>query len=83
MALEFLEILWGRGLDRGRSSLWISHSFPPPLTCVEGMVRVPFLQLRIGKGSALQEEVDKMLEKSALELVDHLGPGYYSRLCLV
>ena len=32
---------------------------------------------------ALQGEVDKMLEKGSLELVEHLGPGYYSNLLLV
>ena len=35
------------------------------------------------KAQTLQEEVDKMLQKGALELVKHLGPGYYSRLFLV
>ena len=32
---------------------------------------------------ALQEEVDKMLQKGAVELVDQPGLGYYSRLFLV
>ena len=35
------------------------------------------------KAQALQGEVDKMLQKGTLELVDHLGPGYYNRLFLV
>ena len=35
------------------------------------------------KAWVLQEEVDRMLGKGALELVEHPGPGYYSHLFLV
>ena len=35
------------------------------------------------KAQAPQVEVDKMLEKGTLEVVDPLGPGYYSQMFLV
>ena len=35
------------------------------------------------KAQSLQKEVDKMLQKCTLELVDHPGSGYYSKLFLV
>ena len=63
--LESTYFLRSWGLDSGNSPLQISCSIPPPPTCVEGTSQVPFLQVLWG-------EVDKMLEKGTLELVDHL-----------
>ena len=57
-----------------------SHHLPP-VACE--MVEC----LSYGSGpvmaQAVQEEMDKMLGKSTLEIVKNLGPGYYNRLFLV
>ena len=85
MALEGLAIFQGRGLEGGGLLLWLSCPVPPPrlpLTSEE-LVEFPSYGLVSVKAQTLQAEVDKILEKGALEIVDPPGPGYYSRLFLV
>ena len=68
--------LQSRGLNSGGSPLLVYCPHPPSPTNVTGASRVPVLCLESAKVKALQE-VDKMLEKRTLELVDHPGLGYY------
>ena len=56
------------------------HHIP---TVSEEPSEFPSYTLASAKSQALQGEVNKMLKKSILELVDHLGLGYYSQLFLV
>ena len=53
----------------------------PPLACTS----IPFRTYRPGSSrwTALGQEVSKMLDKGALEIVDDHSPGFYSRLFLV
>ena len=51
-ALEFLALLHDRGLDGGSPLLQMSHSLPPPLTCVTRTSWVLFLWLGVCKGSS-------------------------------
>ena len=82
VALELLEFLWSEGLNSGDSSFRVYCPSPPPPTCVAEPLEFPSYALGSAKVQALQE-VDRMLEKNDLELVVHLGLGYYSRLFLV
>ena len=56
------------------------HHLPPML---QEPLEFPSYSLRSLKAQAFQDEVDKMLGKSALELVKIPGPGLYSMLFLV
>ena len=53
------------------------------LTVLREPPEFPSYTLGSAKGQALQKEVNRMLQKSTVEPVDHLGLGYYSRLFLV
>ena len=77
-----MEFLPDRGLDSGGPPLRISHSIPLPPNCDAGHLKFHSYISGSAKAQAL-EEVDKMLEKGTLELVDHPDPGFYSRLFLV
>ena len=55
------------------------HLFPVP----QEPLKFPSCALGSAKADAIQEEVDRMLQKGILELVDHPGLAYYSRQFLV
>ena len=62
-----------------------SHSVPFPHLKPVSWDLIEFSSYSSGsmKAQALQEEVDKMLGKGALALVEHLGPVYCISLFLV
>ena len=49
---------------------------------IPGLLRSPIINLP-GNRLALEGEVDRMLDKGAMELVNQPGPGFYSQLFLV
>ena len=61
----------------------ISCPLPPPPTCVTEPLKFPSYTSGSAKAYTLQGQMDKMLERGGLELVDHSGPGYYGWLFLV
>ena len=83
MALEFWGFLQSRGLTCGSSLLLVHHSLSPLLPVSSKPLKSPYYGLSSVKAQALLGEVDKMLEKGILELVVHLGLGYYSWLFLL
>ena len=83
VALEFLSLMWRRGIDCGSPLAWVPYPVPSSSICALGAVGVPLLQLGLGQSLHSSGRDSKMLEKGALELVDQPAPGFYSRLFLV
>ena len=73
MALTILEGAWKRALDSGDALLRVLMFIPPYLTYDAGTHGVPFLWFGSVKGHTLQEEVEMMLGKGALELFENSG----------
>ena len=83
MALTFLLFLQSGGPNGEDSSFLVPSSLPPTPTCVVGTSRIPFLCRGVCQGSGTSWRSGQDAGEVALELVDRLGPGYYSRLYLV
>ena len=83
MTLAFFELFRSGGLDCRGPPLGIQdlfHHLPP---VVREPVEFPSCSSGSAKAQALWEEVNKMLQKGALELSHQPGPGFYDRLFLV
>ena len=81
--MERLAGPWVRRLYSGGPSLQLSSSISAPSPVSRKSVEFPSYGSGSVMNQALQAEVDKILEKCALDLVDHPGVGYYSHLFLV
>ena len=70
--LQVWEFRGGRKLGGQCSAFWLSH-YSPPVS--REPINFPSYSLRTVTAQALQEKVDMILEKRALELVMNPGPG--------
>ena len=82
-ALKSLEGSWGERLGSGGPSLWMPSLVPPPAACVLGAGRFPSVSSGSVEAQAHEVQVDKMLEKDTLEVIDLQGLAYFSCLFLV
>ena len=76
-ALKSLEGSWGERLGSGGPSLWMPSLVPPPAACVLGAGRFPSVSSGSVEAQAHEVQVDKMLEKDTLEVIDLQGLAYF------